>query len=246
MKLLIVSDLHREHWRYSKFWDGLTDLKDVYLVLAGDIFGWGEKRGEKQAYEEMENLVDAFKGVLYLPGNHEFYGTRPEYVHHDLNKFAHTFGPEGLRVLNNQAVTIEDRHILGGIGYVPKVPAGTGEITDGRLIKAFRPWYHEEHDRFRAMLDNNLRSGDIVISHHAPSNKSVSPEFVGNSYNPWFIAPDLEEYMVGPEAPSLWIHGHVHSSWDYQFGNTRVICNPLGYEHEGQSDHFNPRLIIEV
>lgn len=28
---------------------------------------------------------------------------------------------------------------------------------------------------------------------------------------------------------SLWIHGHVHESADYELNGTRIICNPKGY-----------------
>ena len=31
---------------------------------------------------------------------------------------------------------------------------------------------------------------------------------------------------------TLWIHGHVHSRWDYMIGNCRVVANPLGYPRE--------------
>jgi hypothetical protein len=27
----------------------------------------------------------------------------------------------------------------------------------------------------------------------------------------------------------LWLHGHVHDSFDYQVGRCRVVANPAGY-----------------
>lgn len=27
----------------------------------------------------------------------------------------------------------------------------------------------------------------------------------------------------------MWLHGHVHDSFDYRVGRCRVVCNPRGY-----------------
>jgi Icc-related predicted phosphoesterase len=32
--------------------------------------------------------------------------------------------------------------------------------------------------------------------------------------------------------PALWLHGHTHGSCDYKLGDTRVVCNPMGYPGE--------------
>ena len=54
---------------------------------------------------------------------------------------------------------------------------------------------------------------------------------------------DLSEVIERRE-PDLWVHGHVHDSFDYQVGRTRVVSNPKGYEHENPS--FVPGLVVEV
>ena len=43
----------------------------------------------------------------------------------------------------------------------------------------------------------------------------------------------------------LWIHGPTHTSFDYQVGPTRVVCNARGYPRE-EGTSMNPRLVIEV
>ena len=43
----------------------------------------------------------------------------------------------------------------------------------------------------------------------------------------------------------IWIHGHIHTSSDYQIGKTRIICNPKGYPDEPDSG-FEHDFIIEV
>jgi hypothetical protein len=55
----------------------------------------------------------------------------------------------------------------------------------------------------------------------------------------------------------LWVHGHVHDSFDYTVGKCRVIANPRGYarnrlyaETPGQivweNPAFDPALVIEA
>jgi len=44
--------------------------------------------------------------------------------------------------------------------------------------------------------------------------------------------------------PDLWVHGHVHDSFDYRVGRTRVLCNPRGCGDENRD--FNPGLVVEV
>jgi len=47
----------------------------------------------------------------------------------------------------------------------------------------------------------------------------------------------------------LWVHGHVHDSFNYLVGNCRVVANPCGYiQRDGtqENERFDPNLIIEL
>ena len=44
----------------------------------------------------------------------------------------------------------------------------------------------------------------------------------------------------------LWIHGHVHNNFDYMIGDTRVICNPRGYEMYQENFEFKPDLEVDI
>jgi Icc-related predicted phosphoesterase len=82
----------------------------------------------------------------------------------------------------------------------------------------------------------------VVVTHHAPSPGSVAPAYAGHPLNPAF-ASDLDA-LVAAGRPDLWVHGHVHTSFDYRLGATRVVCNPLGYPRENAS--FDPGLVVEL
>jgi Icc-related predicted phosphoesterase len=76
----------------------------------------------------------------------------------------------------------------------------------------------------------------VVVTHHAPSRRSVHPRFDGSPLNACFVS-DLEHLLDGRAC--LWIHGHTHDSFDYVVGGTRVVCNPRGYAKNGVDE--NPR-----
>ena len=78
------------------------------------------------------------------------------------------------------------------------------------------------------------------MTHFAPSWQSISPAYGSSELNGYY-ASDLED-MILRKRPALWLHGHIHSRSDYRIGDTRVICNPAGYEGR---DH-DPRLVVEL
>jgi hypothetical protein len=86
----------------------------------------------------------------------------------------------------------------------------------------------------------------VVITHHAPSPKSIHPRFEGSPLNACFVS-DAERLLDGRRA-RLWIHGHTHDSFDYEVNGTRVLCNPRGYAKDGVNENraFDQDLRIEV
>ena len=86
----------------------------------------------------------------------------------------------------------------------------------------------------------------MVVTHHAPSPRSIHPRFEGSLLNGCFVS-DLEHLMGAPRV-RLWIHGHTHDSFDYTVRGTRVLCNPRGYMLQGVGENaaFDPALVVEV
>jgi len=103
-------------------------------------------------------------------------------------------------------------------------------LTDFSVIEDFESWVYEENARAVDFLDQQLRPGDIVVTHHLPSQRCVAPRFVGNPLNPFFVC-DLTELIL-ERRPRLWLHGHSHASTRIQIGETTVLCNPFGYMGE--------------
>jgi Icc-related predicted phosphoesterase len=86
----------------------------------------------------------------------------------------------------------------------------------------------------------------VVITHHAPSPRSIHPRFAGAPVNVCFVSD--AEHLLGANRVQLWVHGHTHDSFDYDVAGTRVVCNPRGYLREGQQENarFDPALVIEL
>ncbi|WP_274534676.1 hypothetical protein [Aureimonas sp. AU20] len=82
----------------------------------------------------------------------------------------------------------------------------------------------------------------VVVTHHAPTPRSIHPRYEGDVANPAF-ASDLTD-LVARVGPDLWIHGHVHDSFDYRIGRTRVLANPKGYGDENKA--FDQSLVVDV
>jgi hypothetical protein len=76
----------------------------------------------------------------------------------------------------------------------------------------------------------------VIISHHAPSYKSLNSMHSGNALDGAY-ASDLSEFILDRPQIKYWIHGHCHMNTDYQIGDCRVLSNQRGYK--GESSHTN-------
>lgn len=84
----------------------------------------------------------------------------------------------------------------------------------------------------------------VVLTHHAPSPRSIPPKFYGEPLNCAF-ASDLESLVPWKAGTSLGSLGHITRCSDYQIGNTRILANPRGYPQEAVG-LFRPDLVVEV
>ena len=86
----------------------------------------------------------------------------------------------------------------------------------------------------------------VVVTHFAPARGSIAARFAGSPLNACFVS-DLEARMRAWQ-PQLWLHGHVHDSFDYRIGATRVVANPRGYAPKGviENASFDPGLVIAI
>lgn len=248
MKIQIISDLHQEF--------GISDLSfenaDL-VILAGDI-----NLGTK-GIEWIKKYIP-YKPVIYILGNHEYYkGTYPNTLH----KIISASNDSNVTVLENNRVEINGIRFHGATLWTDFSLFGNpveygmicqSKMKDYKLIRR-DPSYSKLrsidsfkiHQISRAWLEESLEESkeykNVVITHHAPSIKSV-PEFYKNDPVTAAYASDLEA-LITKYNPPYWIHGHIHTPINYKVGKTEIICNPHGYINE-KYNGYDRELIIEI
>lgn len=261
MKIQIASDLHLEFLEKRFHGSRIVEPTDAdVLVIAGDI-------------HRHARAIQAFRDwpvpVVYVHGNHELYN-------------AH--GGDTVMVLREAAAGTDvhylerDAYVQSGVRFLgcclwtdyqlypqDKLEAmaeAENYLNDHRLIHTDEGVFtandaeelHMQSRRWLQMkLDEEFAGPTVVVTHHAPHPNSIHPRFAGSMLNPAFTS-DLTELMGKAD---LWIHGHVHDSFDYQVLGTRVIANPRGYamnlhavdspeQLQWENPLFDSRLVVEL
>jgi len=179
MRLQLLSDLHFEFHRDGgrSFVESLDPSGVDVLVLAGDV---AVADGIPAALALLcRRFRDA--SVVYVHGNHEFYRTNRSSVL-DLTRQAQAENPN-LVWLDSSGTELLGFNFLGAPLWFPRSTVDEGlkhALSDFSVIEDFESWVYEENARAVAFLDQQLRPGDIVVTHHLPSQRCVAPS------SPWF------------------------------------------------------------
>ncbi len=251
MRIRVLSDLHLEF----QDWTPPPAPADV-VVLAGDIhIGvngviWGRKHFAQAQ-------------IIYVPGNHEFFGGEMGAALQELRRVA---AAHDVHLLDADALTIDGVRFLGATLWTdfalygseaPMIARAFADakrgMVDYRAIRVvdsglLRPQDTLTiHQRQVTWLTQQLAQwyagATVVITHHLPHARSVHAKYAGDLLNPAF-ASDLSGLVRAPVR--LWIHGHTHESMDYEVHGTRVVCNPRGYLPQQPNPAFDPGLVVTI
>ena len=248
MRLRVFSDLHLEFQRF----DPPAVDADV-VVLAGDI---GVKtHGLTWALQTFD------LPVVYVPGNHEFYGGATPHLVHKLKAMA---AGTHVHVLDEDAVVVGGVRFLGATMWTDFQLFGRehrdehGEVArakmnDYRRIRTSPAFskltpraVHGMHLRARAWLSTQLSTTcaepTVVVTHHAPGLLSIPPHHRADPLSAAY-ASDLSSLLDG--RAHVWIHGHTHHAVDMNVNGTRVVSNQRGYPDE-PAEGFDPAFVVEV
>jgi predicted phosphohydrolase len=248
MRLRLLSDLHLEF--------GSSEVPSVpadLVVLAGDI-----NVRDRAADWILRTFPDPATPVLYVLGNHEFYGEKIPRLTEKLRDF---YANTHVRLLENASTALGSYRFFGATLWTDMalhgdVDAGSAAALDmndfkrirtSPLWKNFRPAdaraFHAESIRHLHAFLSAGADNAVVITHHAPSVRSLPPEARAEPITCSY-ASDLEA-LIREFQPLLWIHGHIHHSSHYRLGRTTVIANPRGYPSALNPD-FKDDLIISL
>ena len=242
MKIQLLSDLHLEFYddEGSSFIRSLDPTDVDVLVLAGDISNFLKL---KSALHRI-SMHYAGTPIIYVPGNHDHWQGSFEEVA-ELRKDVSS-------VLKNFHWLYNDIYEQQGVRFLgttlwfhdPIDSYKEHYYADFRMIKNFRDHVYKHNDAAKKFLTDNLKEGDVVITHMAPSYKSIVEKFRLSKLNCFYVCN--MENLIFERKPELWLHGHMHSSLDYLLGDTYMVCNPRGYVDYEENPEFNPKLICEI
>lgn len=253
VQLNILSDLH-----LSRGGMPIPDTAADIVILAGDI-------------ARPQDAIDWAKGfkqpVLYVPGNHEFYGNSLSATLQQLR--ALTVGT-AIHILDNNEITLHGIRFLGSTLWGDFNLYGTGAARTTAIMQAkkliydfsriqsdanpgtafspleFETLFARNRQWLKQKLDEAVNGPTVVITHHAPSQASIHPRFEGSPINACFVSNSDD--LLDANKVALWIHGHTHDGFDYEVNGTRVVCNPRGYMKDGVPENpvFNPNFTVSI
>ena len=261
MKIKVVSDLHTEFMENMFDLPKLEEDKDTTLVLSGDI-----AVGAEGARPLLKKWGDQYKHVIYVAGNHEYYGKVYELVNDEMNDVCSEL--HNVHFLNRTHVEIEGIQFFGDTFWTPGGNEWENKIAkfqmkdfsrirrihnlNGNYVKidpdTYIYWFRDAIEAYSKWIDNGFEGKRVVVSHHAPSAQSISPHFYGNDLNAFYYF-NASKYLKSLDNVVLFTHGHMHNSSDYIMrgtDDTRVICNPFGYSGYEHNPLFNPLLTVDI
>lgn len=233
----ILSDLHLEFWKgkEEEFWETFPETSARVCLCAGDLTSLGLP--DSIVHKHFSRLIQHFEKVIYVPGNHDYYGSSTSEIPIRLARLEEYLNPN-LKVLRSGcSYTYNGQRFIGDTMWFPDTPGVhiyKRMINDGYQIKNLLPWAFEQSNAFMAFIKEEIREDDIVITHHIPSDIDTAICWKGSPTQSYFLNVDCHRYLLNPNnvRPKAWIYGHTHDYHKFNIGNTQVICNPAGYPTE--------------
>lgn len=235
-KFRYYSDLHGFNPDFKR----VTDKYEI-CIIAGDSAEFSRK-GTK-LFEMASELCERFLRVIWVPGNHDYYGTNIDTLESKFRKLMEGYD-NFILLQNGEYVDIDEVRIIGAtlwsdsskcsydaktmmndykyIRFGPK-----GKEWQKKLNPAMTTYLHHEHLRNIKLALEDWKGDSIVVTHHAPSKLSLDPRYEGSPINDCY-ATDVELDVW----PNYWIHGHIHKYQNYILNGCNIRCNPGGYSGE--------------
>lgn len=233
------SDIHG--WLPIKFGD---NEENEICLLNGDVTEFRKKGTELERL--LRIACTRFKEVIFVPGNHEYYGTnigtlesKVRKMMEDVDNFTLLQDGEyverdGVRIIgatlwsDTSSIELEAQEGMNDYKYIRYGPPG--EPWQRKLTPGVTTMLHHKSVKNIQEALKGYEGKSIVMTHHAPSFKSIDPRYSDSDLNPAYATElKLDKW------PTYWIHGHIHLAQKYLHNGCVVSCWPMGYrgEHTG-------------
>lgn len=249
MKIAYASDIHTEFGNQRPL--RLPEPVDV-LVLAGDI-GKGVA-----AIDYAATFLEDAQDIVIVAGNHEYWKGELASVNEKMRQAA-SRDPR-LHYLERSTVVLGEWTFIGATAWTDFSYGGVGQphnlwqarqvMNDYKKIKFKTPG-----GIYRKLLPEDILSVNllarryifdqlatvgpksIVVTHHAPTHLSIGENYKYDDTNFCYVNTWGND-IAYCDGPALWFHGHIHDACDYMVGDTRVLCNPVGYPGQDMTSNF--------
>lgn len=246
-KIYVLSDVHVD---YNEGHLPILTSKGKFILNGGDTSGSAEK-----TIDWIKKSIDA---GIFVHGNHLGYGERAP-IEDQIEALKEAFPIDGdVSYLNNAYKEYNGVIFIGACLYTDFTVYGKSNVgfykrqanygmndfryprtKNDNFIRTLTPedyvkWYNESVKYIYETTEKFKDMPVVILTHFAPLPFSIHSKYERSPLNAAF-ANDLR-YLID-ERPNIthWIHGHTHDSFNYIYNNTRIICSPYGYYHEGNT-----------
>ena len=230
----------------------------------------GDQRPDRFYRFILEECSRKYRKVIMVMGNHEHYRFRIQKTYEHIKSQL----PDNVHLLEKESLVLDGVLFLGATLWTDmnKQDALTmyhmqGAMNDYRQITMLNEEKHVYHrlqpeytvkehlktlEYFNtALTENKNREGGalpvVVVTHHSPSKLSTHPKYQDEIIMNGAYSSDLSEFILDHPEICVWTHGHTHEPFDYQVGETRIICNPRGYKYyEERAEYFDPTIGFDI
>ena len=253
MKIQIVADLHIDFSEnHSHCCKELLPLEGCdTLLIAGDFCTLDYFRRAKF----IEILMDRWKTVLCIPGNHDFYGrsaTDP-FLHHAHERIESSSSE--FIYLNNETYDIGNIRFICTCLWSPvrdNILAVQRNLNDYHAIDGYTIDINNSLNRESieflecALMSCPTDKRIIVMTHHLPLFYLIDKPFQVSSLNEAFannLSGLIDRYA---DKIMFWVYGHSHQfRYDSLLG-VNFIRNPLGYLCHNEHRSFRYDYCIDL
>jgi len=228
------------------------------------IESWGRKQETAQRFRGfLRRCSLQFPHVIYIAGNHEFYhGKYPDafdYLREECTKFSNIY------FLEMETKVINDVVFVGctlwtdmNKGDLLTINACKNYMNDYRVVRnssrnnarlspTDTATRHKKSLKFiKDTVEADASKKYVVVGHHSPSKLSTKPKYKADHLVNGAYSSDLSEFILDHPQIKLWTHGHTHHFFDYLIGETRIVCNPRGYEGYEEDSGWDRNIVLEV
>ena len=265
----IVSDLHLEVPKAYDVYE-ITPAAP-YLALLGDI---GSVAHGDDFYAFLTRQLRQFRAVLFVPGNHEAFGTSWDAALASLRAFGDAAAREDDASLGEFVVMDRGAYRAPGTGTLILGCSLFSRVTDeqrGAVETSVRDFWeisgwdvgahNEAHARDLAWLEGRVAEAEadpgvrdvVVLTHWSPSAdpRAADPRHAGSPIGSGFATDLAGRACFAAAKVRLWAFGHTHYNCDFEVARAggaaplRLLANQRGY-YFAQAAGFDQGLCVRL